>query len=323
MMRRFDLLLPILLVALLPAGCKQASTDSMPGTLAWDRIGMLAEVSEPVIELAVHEGQPVKAGQLLLRLDPRRTDARLAAARAEVQRLTAQLAELRHGARKEDIDAARAQLARAQSNVGLAKTDNQRIDKLFKIGFVSRSKRDDAAHALRSARASARAARAQLVKLLHGTRPEQLAQAEASLAGASAQVRQLQLIRARLDVRAPRAGRVDALPFRLGDQPPAGATVISLLAGEAPYARVFVPERMRASVHPGQHFQVHVDGIDKPFDAVLRSVRSEPAFTPYYALSGDDASRLSYRAELVLQGAAARKLPAGLPCHAEPSSHGQ
>lgn len=320
---RTEYLLPTLLVALLLAGCQSTPKTTLPGTLEWDRINVLAETSEPVIALKVHEGEPVQAGQLLLRLDPRRTDARLAVAQADAHRLAAQLVELRHGARSEDIDAARAELARTRSNANLAERENQRMHKLYQRGFVAQTKRDDAANALRVARAGVKAARAQLTKLLHGTRPEQLAQAEAALAGAQAQVKQLQLARERLDVRAPRAGRVDALPFRLGDQPPVGATLVSLLSGPAPYARVFVPERMRASVHPGQHFQVHVDGIDKAFDAVLRSVRSEPAFTPYYALSGDDATRLSWRAELVLQGAAARKLPAGLPCHAEPARHAQ
>ncbi|HEY3700492.1 MAG TPA: HlyD family secretion protein, partial [Spongiibacteraceae bacterium] len=157
-------------------------------------------------------------------------------------------------------------------------------------------------------------------ELLHGTRPEQLAQAEAALAGAQAETRRLQLTRARLDVRAPRAGRIDALPYRLGDQPPVGATLISMLTGDAPYARVFIPEKQRANLQIGQHFTVHVDGIEKSFDAILRSVRSEATFTPYYALSGDDASRLSYRAELLLQGDAARQLPPGIPCHAELSA---
>jgi HlyD family secretion protein len=48
----------------------------------------------------------------------------------------------------------------------------------------------------------------------------------------------------------------------------------------------------------------------------VRSVRSEASFTPYYALSGDDATRLVYRAELVLEGAGAADLPAGLPASA-------
>jgi HlyD family secretion protein len=65
-----------------------------------------------------------------------------------------------------------------------------------------------------------------------------------------------------------------------------------------------------------------VQGVDGAFAATIRSLRSDPAFTPYFALTGDDASRLAYRAELVLEGDAAKKLPAGLPVQAECGAHG-
>ena len=70
------------------------------------------------------------------------------------------------------------------------------------------------------------------------------------------------------------------------------------------------------------HCRVRVQGVASAFEATLRSLRSDPAFTPYYALSGADASRLAYRAELVLSGDAAAKLPAGLPAQADCSTAG-
>jgi HlyD family secretion protein len=66
---------------------------------------------------------------------------------------------------------------------------------------------------------------------------------------------------------------------------------------------------------------VQVQGVAGTFAATIRSLRSDPAFTPYFALTGDDASRLAYRAELVLEGDAATKLPAGLPVEAECDAH--
>jgi HlyD family secretion protein len=54
----------------------------------------------------------------------------------------------------------------------------------------------------------------------------------------------------------------------------------------------------------------------RTFTAKVRSIRSEASFTPYYALAGDDATRLVYRAEVVLQGDGAADLPAGLPVSA-------
>lgn len=309
--------LMILLLSTLLGACNN-KTNSWHGTVEWDRAAVLAEVSEPLLKVAVSEGQSVQAGQLLLQLDPRRTDAELQAAQAETQRLDAQLLELRHGARAETIDAARAQLTRAQSDADNAQREFERARKLRKDNLIAQQDLDRAGNSTKVARANAAAAQAQLNELLHGTRPEQLSQAEAALAGAQAKLQHLQLTRARLDVQAPRTGRIDALPYRSGDQPPVGAALVSLLTGPQPYARIYVPEKYRADLKPGRRFRVSVDGIENPFDAELRNVRSEPTFTPYYALAGDDASRLMYRAELVLQGNAAQQLPPGIPCHAEP-----
>ncbi|MBM1143467.1 HlyD family efflux transporter periplasmic adaptor subunit [Alcanivorax sp. ZXX171] len=292
--------------------------EPLPGTLEWDRVDILAEASEPVTELAVREGERVEPGRLLLRLDARRTQAQLDEARATLRQQRARLAELRHGARIEAVDAARAELAQAQSDRDTARTALQRARALHERGALAKAGLDDAGNAFDTAEARVNAQNARLTELLHGTRPEQLEQAEAAVESAQARVAGLAVSRERLDVTAPAAGRVDALPHRLGDQPAAGATLVTLLAGEAPYARVFIPELRRASVNPGDRYRVRVDGIEETFPAVVRSVRSEPAFTPYYALTGDDANRLSYQAELVLQGEAARRLPAGLPCQAWP-----
>lgn len=315
---RASIELAVVCLCLLLAACQRDTGWSAPGNTEWDRAAVLAEVSEPVVEVLVAEGETVQAGQLLLRLDARRTAAQLAAAQAEEQRAAAQLLELRHGARQETIDSAKAQLTRATSDADNAQREYRRAVELRKTKAIAQQDLDRAETAARVADASVGAQRAQLQELLHGTRPEQLAQGEAALAAAQAEARRWALILERLDVRAPRPGRVDALPYRLGDQPPVGATLASLLAGDQPYARVFIPERQRAALNDRQRFRVHVDGIEQPFDAVLRSVRAEPTFTPYYALTGEDASRLSYRAELVLQGDAARRLPPGIPSRAEP-----
>jgi len=310
-------ILSVVVPLLLLVSCSKSTENSLPGTLEWDRVAVLAEASKPVSELLVKEGDTVSEGQLLLRLDSREAEAQLAQATAEMERMSAVLDELRRGTRKESIAAQRAELARVQSNALNAKSTRDRAAALREQGLNSPADLDAAETALNVANATVRSTQARLDELVHGSRVEDIAQAEAALASARANLEVLKLRRERLDVKAPRAGRVDALPFRLGDQPQVGASLVSLLVGDAPYARVYVPERLRTQVAPGDHYHVHVDGIEQPFDAVVRSVRSEASFTPYYALTGDDASRLVYRAELLLSGDAARKLPAGIPCHAE------
>jgi HlyD family secretion protein len=311
-------MLPAILLALL-AGCTHNSAPPpLLGTLEWDRIAAVAEVSEPIIQILVKEGDHVEADQLLMTLDLRRTQAQLDAARADEQRLTAALDELRHGARIETIDASRAALARTQATVTNAQLARDRAAEIRKKGLNSQAELDNADAAMRQANADANVARANLAELLHGTRPEDLAQGEAQLAQAQATLTQLAVTLERLSVRAPRAGRVDTLPFKLGDRPPQGAAVASLLVGDAPYARVFVPETQRVGIKQGSRFNIKVVGIERAFTATTLRIASEASFTPYYALTGDDASRLVYRAELGLDGAQAHELPAGVPCQATP-----
>ena len=312
-MRR--LLLSTLLLAAL-TGCADADKPLL-GTLEWDRVSLPAEASEVLLRIAVAEGERVEAGQLLLELDPRRQDARIAQARAEVEQAAAHLAELSNGARSETIDAARADLARNRAELTDAERSFSRIAELYQRKQVAIAELDRARAARDQASAATRSAEAQLRELTNGTRPEQLEQAAAALEAARGNLAQLQVGREHLSLRAPRAGMVDALPFKVGDQPPTGAELVSLLVGEQPYARVFIPASIRAQVSVGDVMRVFVEGVEQPFQARVRSIRSEAAFTPYYALTGDDASRLMYRAELVLQGEAARQLPAGLPLRAE------
>jgi HlyD family secretion protein len=309
------LLLSSLLLACL-AGC-DAGGEQLLGTLEWDRVGLPAEASETVLSWQVAEGDRVEAGQLLLELDPRRQDARIAQARGEVAQAAARLAELSNGARSETIDSARASLARSRAEQVDAERNFTRIAELHRRKMVAMAELDRARAARDQSGAATRSAEAQLRELTNGTRPEQLEQAAAALDSARAGLAQLEVGREHLSLRAPRAGVVDALPFKVGDRPPAGAEVASLLVGEAPYARVFVPADIRAQVRVGDRLRVFVEGIEQPFQAHVRTIRSEASFTPYYALTGDDASRLMYRAELLLEGEAARRLPAGLPLHAE------
>jgi HlyD family secretion protein len=304
----------LMLATLALAACNRDRTPPpLLGTLEWDRIGVPAEASERIVRVAVREGQQVEAGALLMELDPARMAARRESATASVAQARERVAELSNGSRVEQLDAARAAVASARASQVEAQRQFTRQSELAAKQLVARASLDAARATRDRAAAQVAAAEAQLRELSMGTRPEQVAQAQAAVDNAEAALRALDLDRARLRLHAPRAGRVDALPFKAGDQPPAGATLVSLLVGDRPYARVFIPESQRVALREGQAFAVTIQGLDGEHAATLRSVAREPAFTPYYALTGDDASRLVYRAELEFTAADAARLPAGLP----------
>jgi HlyD family secretion protein len=291
-------------------------TPEVLGTLEWDRITLPAPVSERIAEIPAHEGQMVAAGDTLLVLESVRTRARLDAAQADVQRLQKALDELRVGPRQEDIDQARAKLAGAQSVATNAHRALERAQVEVAKQAIARAEFDSVKAQAGSADADVNAAQAALATLLNGTRPQDIAQAEAAVASAQAQVDSITVDLQRVRISAPRGGRIDSIPYKLGDQPPIGAPLAILLVGDAPYARVYVPEPLRANVRIGQSARIFVGDRKDAVTGRVRMIHSEPSFTPYYALNGEDVARLSYLAEIELDKNAA-SLPAGLPVRVE------
>ncbi|MBM2854039.1 MAG: HlyD family efflux transporter periplasmic adaptor subunit [Steroidobacteraceae bacterium] len=287
--------------------------DALLGTLERDRVELVAEAQEPIVEVAVREGDAVTEGQLLLRLDPAAVEARLAQARAAMKQAERRQAELVAGARREQVREARALAEGAASKATAAAGEFRRIEKLVADGMLPASELDRQRGLRDGTAADERAAKERLAELERGTRSEVVEQAAAALAGARAQVAELELSLARHMVSAPRAGIVDALPYELGERPPRGAPIAVLLAAGQPYARVFIPEPMRASVKAGSPANVRIDGTDHDWRGELRYVSSEAAFTPYYALNERDRSRLSFLAEVVLTEPEAAGLPTGMP----------
>ena len=80
------------------------------GTIERDRIVLKATANEIIVLLPIKEGTIVQQGTLLVQLDERRQKAKIARAEAELAQAAAHWEELRNGARKEDIDAAKARV---------------------------------------------------------------------------------------------------------------------------------------------------------------------------------------------------------------------
>ena len=100
MQTRTRRLLLLVLLASLSVACERGSLELRAiGTLERDRFELVAEAQEPVVEIAVREGQAVQAGDLLVRLDDSRFAAQFARARAVRDRSAARLAELVRGPR--------------------------------------------------------------------------------------------------------------------------------------------------------------------------------------------------------------------------------
>lgn len=276
------LLLPA--ATLLLAACSGQTALPLPGTLERDRIELVAQDQEPIVDIAVHEGDVVKPGELILQLDDTRYRALVAEAQAA-------------------RDLAAARLPGAEATLVAAQKDFDRTQALVRQHSRSQSALDQARATLDNARAGRDADKAAL------------AQAEASLDDARINLE-------RLSVRAPREGTVDALPYHVGERPPAHAVVAVLLDASTAYAQFYVPEPLRASIRPGMQASLRFDGVRKAYSGIVRFVSQDATFTPYNSLTERDRSRLAYLAKVYLDPAQAAALPSGLPVEVDfPALH--
>lgn len=308
----------ILLVSLLAlVACdSQESNQRVVGQLESDRIEITAEVSEPIVERTVVEGQAVDAGQLLISQDTSRIESRIAEARASELQAQARLDELIRGPRKELIVAAQANVQGAKDELEFRETDLTRAQQVFERNLASHEIRDRAKAARDNAKANLESLEAKLEELLTGTTPEELRQAQELVSQAQARIASLKIDFQRHSSVAPVDVVVDSLLFEVGERPAIGQPMAILLSGRQPYARVFVSESMRVHVTPGTSARIFVDGLEEPLEGRVRWVASEAAFTPYFALTEHDRGRLSFAAKVDVLNASTR-LPDGVPVEVE------
>ena len=307
----------LLPMALLLSACDfQEEPQRIVGQLESDRVEIAAQFAEPIVTRPVAEGQVVTAGTLLATQDPARIESRIAEAAAAEARAQARLDELVRGPRAERIVQARASLQGARDELQFRETDLVRAETVYQQNLASTELRDRARVARDAARANVAFLESQLEELETGTTAEELRQAEEALREAKARIASLEVDLQRHSSFAPVDGVLDSWLFETGERPSVGQPIAVMLPGTQPYARVYVPESIRARVTAGTAARVFVDGLAEPVDGRVRWVSSEAAFTPYFALTEHDRGRLSFVAKIDLLNRA-KRLPEGVPVEVE------
>ena len=233
-------------------GGRYVSTDN--AYVQQDKISVSAEVTGRIVEVNVKENQPVKAGDLLYRIDPapfrialEQAEAQLAAAKVGVNKLQAQVAG--GGA---DIQAAQDNLVVAQRNFG-------RYAELLKRGFTTRVLYDQALHGVQEAKqrlADARnTAQVNQAQLSGGTVVDQPA-VQAALAARDKALLDLK----RTEVRAPADGFASQTErLQIGNQAVQGLGMVTIVRSGATWVEANYKETDLKNMAPGQPADVKID----------------------------------------------------------------
>lgn len=153
-----------------------------------DPVRLAFEAQGRIAEILVDEGDSVRAGQVLARLDSRLAGARVAAAEAGLAQAKARYLLARRGPRAEDVAAARAEADAAAAAARHRGAEQARSEQLGKVGAVATTVVDADDAAARVAAAQATAATARYRSIASGTRSEQIEEAAAAIGLAQAEL---------------------------------------------------------------------------------------------------------------------------------------
>lgn len=311
------------------------------GRIEGDLIAIAPRTSGRVIELLAREGDEVRAGQLLARLEQASVAAQLAEAQAAQRAYEAQAeaqgrslellraeTPIQMATARASVQAAQADLRRAVALSAQEVRDLDRIRELASQGFVGPQAVEKSELALRAARDQEAAARAGLARMQEATRDAELApqrirarsaETAATRALAQAAAARADQVRNQVDdlrVSAPTSGRITARYVNTGEVVAAGTPLFGLTDLTRIYLKAYVPEPMLGRIRLGQPAQIWVDAFAEPFDAKLSYISSRAEFTPKEVQTRDERTKLVLEVRLVPNADPLGKLLPGQPADA-------
>jgi HlyD family secretion protein len=271
--------------------------------------------SERVLDVLVQEGDHVKRGQLLARLDPTRIEPQVAKADADVAGEQQVVNRLRAGNRPEEIAQARANVLSAQADSANARRQYDRLSELARNSSgraVSQQDLDSARTALDVADARLAVNRKALDLQLAGPRKEDIAQAEAQLKADQAQLALLQRQLADTELHAPLDGVVRSRLVEPGEIASPQRPAFTLAITDPKWVRAYIAERDLSSVREGMKASVTIDGHPSPFEGWIGFISPMSEFTPKTVQTEELRSSLVYEIRVFVKDPTDR-LRLGMP----------
>jgi multidrug resistance efflux pump len=237
-------------------------------------------------------------------------------ATADLGRARARLADLRAGARPEEIREAEHRVAAARAESEGARASLAGARQLYEDRLPARRQLEAAEADLRAATAAAAAARAHRDLLRSGTRPEVVRELRAQVREARAALALAETRRRDLEIRSPIAGTVTDRKVEPGEVILPGASLLELADPSPVWVRVYLPERVYGGVHTGDTVSITTDSLPgEVFTGRVVAIAREAEFTPRNVQTKEERVSLMFAVKIEVENPRHRLL-IGMPVDA-------
>jgi HlyD family secretion protein len=252
--------------------------------VAAHKIELASKVIGKVAWIGVDKGDPVKRGQVIVRLEDDEYRAQLEEAKGNLANLQARLAELEHGSRPQEIAQALANLNSAKADLENAKVSLARTRTLVAQSVMSKQNLDDAQARYDSALAKANSLQKAYDLVRIGPRQEEIDAMRGQVEQARGTVAYAQTNLANTVIRAPVTGTILERAVEIGEfvttsfvgDRGAKGYVVSLADLNDLEVELDISQNDFAKLHMGQKGVVTTDAFpDRKYDGFIREISPE------------------------------------------------
>lgn len=261
-------------------------------------------VNGRLASLTVEEGDKIKPGQLLGKLDEAPYINSLQQARASAASAAARLELLQAGYRTEEIAQVKSEVVQRQAAFNYADSFFKRQKGLWSGKATSANELEDARTLRNQAQADLQASKEKLAQYLSGNRPQEIAEAEGNLAQAEAELAQAALNLQDTALISPSNGIILRRATEPGTILNTGNTVFTLSLSDPVWIRAYVDERYLGKTIPGAAVDIYTDSRpNKPYHGRIGFVSPTAEFTPKNVETPNLRTDLVYRLRIVVSDA--------------------
>ena len=303
-------------LAVLSAACRPKDTGTLHlnGRVEAPLVDLAPKVSGRVVEVRVREGDRVKAGDLLARLDLGETAVAVERDREGLKSAEARYQDMSEGSRRAEILAAEADVADKRSQLDLAKRELDRQQVLLTKKIGTQRDFDVAKTEVDRTTAALKASDERLKLTVEGFRKFQTEQAKHDMGRAKSVLAQSETVAREAEIRAPADGVILHRIAEPGLLLAAGQPAVTMAFASRLYVRTYVPEPVLGKVRPGMAASVSVDAFPgKSFAAKITEISPDAEFTPKPVETRGERVNLVYAAKADLDAGWGVPLVPGQP----------
>lgn len=282
-------------------GCfnSDENTKKFYGNVDVRTVSLAFRVSGKIENINFDEGQKVKQGEVIAKLDDSIFIEYMNQIDAQITMQKANIAKLERGYRKEEIQKAEAKLLQSKVEMQRLKKEFGRIKELFKTNSVSAQKYDDAEAAYNVSNANYQYDQSSLEMLKSGYETEDILSAKANLVALEAQRNLYKINLEDTKLIAPTNGTILTRVYEKGSIVSPSQSVVEIAKDDEYWVRSYMSEKYLGLIKVGEEAQINTDS-GKEYKGKVSFISPIAEFTPKTVQTEDLRTDLVYRFRILL-----------------------